>query len=175
MEGHGASDGRFIWQCRTCTRTFEEDDHQAAEKHGLRCAAQLSKRQWSCRCNGALGNGAKLMATQCTECSKWFHSSCKMQETDWWDLKKAKRDVCAACESAAGMDSANVHLSTPTHDYYSIGMMNKPEKLELRRGCEVQQLIEPDSGYGTDLLEIASSAPSTSICRPFSKNLSGTS
>jgi hypothetical protein len=99
MEGHGASAGRFVWQCRTCTRTFEEDDNKAADKHGVRCAAQISKRQWSCRCNGSLVS-SKLMATQCTECSKWFHSSCKAQEVNWWD-STARRDVCAGCERAA--------------------------------------------------------------------------
>ena len=99
MEGHGASAGRFIWQCRTCTRTFEEDDAKAADKHGVRCAAQIRRRQWSCRCNGSL-TGSKLMATQCTDCSKWFHSSCKAQECNWWD-STARRDVCAACEHAA--------------------------------------------------------------------------
>lgn len=99
MEGHGASAGRYIWQCRTCTRTFEEDDNKAADKHGVRCAAQIGKRQWSCRCNGSLVR-AKLMATQCSDCSKWFHSSCKAQERNWWD-STARRDVCAACESGA--------------------------------------------------------------------------
>ena len=47
-EGYDPSKGRFIWQCRTCTRSFEEAEYHAAEKHGHKCAAQLSRRKWSC-------------------------------------------------------------------------------------------------------------------------------
>ena len=44
-------------------------------------------------------------------------------------------------EGVAGMESAAVHLSNPSDDYYTIGMVNKPEKLELRR-CTLCGLLQ---------------------------------
>lgn len=105
--GYDPEKGRFIWQCRYCTRSFESEDHHAAEKHGNRCMAQLSKRQWSCLCKGKLD--WKTAATQCKECSLWFHAGCKSQQRNWWEVKgklkgKSKdkgKEYCAACESKA--------------------------------------------------------------------------
>ena len=98
-EGYDPALGRFIWQCRHCTRSFEEEDSHAAAKHGARCAREVSRRQWSCACQGKLQG--KVMATQCTSCSFWFHFQCKSQQRNWWD-GKASRDQCAACEAQHG-------------------------------------------------------------------------
>ena len=99
-EGYDPAVGRFTWQCKHCTRIFEESEYHAAEKHGARCAAQLSKRAWSCPCHGQLGS-TKLMATECKECNRWFHHSCKTQLRNSWNVapkKRLLRDTCAACE-----------------------------------------------------------------------------
>ena len=99
--GYDPSRGRFVWKCRHCTRTFEAEEHHAAEMHGRRCAAQLSKREWSCACGGKMGQS--MMATHCRECEHWFHSACKTQKGAAWDqaVMKKHRDVCAACEQKA--------------------------------------------------------------------------
>ena len=99
-DGYDPAIGRFTWQCKHCTRIFEENEYHAAEKHGARCAAQLLKREWSCPCHGQLGS-TKLMATECKECNRWFHASCKSQLRNSWNVslkKRLLRDTCAACE-----------------------------------------------------------------------------
>ena len=99
--GYDPEKGRFIWRCRYCTRTFEGPDDHAAEKHGARCAAQLSRREWSCACQGKLP--LSTMATQCGKCSHWFHASCKSQSCSWAHAHKGRKgrgaDTCAACEA----------------------------------------------------------------------------
>ena len=97
--GYDPALGRFVWKCRHCTRSFEAEDHKAAEFHGSRCASQLSKRQWSCACAGKLPQTA--MATQCKDCGLWYHASCKSQHRNSWDAIKSLKDCCASCERTA--------------------------------------------------------------------------
>lgn len=82
--GYNPEEGRFVWRCKHCTKTFEADDHHAANTHGARCATQLNKRQWSCSCNGKMGSST--IATQCKHCSLWFHHNCKSQQRDSWEV-----------------------------------------------------------------------------------------
>lgn len=101
-QGYDPSLGRFIWQCRHCTRQYEEDDFHAAEKHGNRCFSMLARRQWSCVCNGQMANTKQMMATQCTKCELWFHYGCKSQYA-----LGGRKDVCASCEKSHDTSSVD--------------------------------------------------------------------
>ena len=76
---------------------YEEDDYKWAENHGKRCFDGFSKREWSCSCHGKLKT---LIATQCTQCSFWFHKTCKSQQRNAWESggKKATAEWCLSCE-----------------------------------------------------------------------------
>ena len=100
-QGYDPNLGRFMWTCRTCTRSFDEELFHQAEKHGARCAAQIARRQWKCACDGKMaGSGTKLLATQCKGCEFWFHFACKSQLRNSWESggKKLSRELCAECE-----------------------------------------------------------------------------
>ena len=97
--GYDPNVGRFIWQCKYCTKAFDGSEHWAADRHGARCAAQLNNRKWSCPCNGKVDK--KAAATQCKNCSHWFHVGCKAQQTNWWEINKKKiKELCVSCENA---------------------------------------------------------------------------
>mmetsp|Transcript_24873 Transcript_24873/g.72777 ORF Transcript_24873/g.72777 Transcript_24873/m.72777 type:complete len:385 (-) Transcript_24873:48-1202(-) len=103
--GYDPSAGRFVWQCQSCTRCFEAEEHRTAERHGARCAAELERREWSCVC--ADPRARKALATECADCGRWFHYGCKAQYRDG-----GAKDRCVACEDAADDADAAVAVAS---------------------------------------------------------------
>ena len=94
--GYDMNLGRFQWQCKFCTRIFDDEATatvssvsferscsptwlptwllmqptacpiRPCQAHGKRCAAAESRREWSCACNGQLGGQAA--ATPAIQC-----------------------------------------------------------------------------------------------------------